>query len=62
MEKYLFCVHDHIHRSKTAAMFTQVLASRVPSSENLENLPTNLRINSLLDMLAVTKCNSIGVK
>ena len=36
--------------------------SRVPSSGNLKDLPTNFRINSLLDVLAIKQCNTTGVK
>ena len=36
--------------------------SRVPSSGNLKDLPTNFRINSLLDVLAIKECNSTAVK
>ena len=36
--------------------------SRVPSSGNLKDLPTNFRINSLLDVLAITECNTTAVK
>ena len=36
--------------------------SKVPSSGNLNDLPTNFRINSLLDVLAIKECNSTGVK
>ena len=36
--------------------------SRVPGSANLKDLPTNFRINSLLDVLAIKECNSTGVK
>ena len=36
--------------------------SRVPSSGNLKDLPTNFRINSLLDVLAIKECNTTGVK
>ena len=36
--------------------------SRVPSSGNLKDLPTNFRINSLLDVLAIQECNTTGVK
>ena len=36
--------------------------SKVPSSGNLKDLPTNFRINSLLDVLAIKECNSTGVK
>ena len=35
---------------------------RVPSSGNLKDLPTNFRINSLLDVLAIKECNTTGVK
>ena len=35
--------------------------SRVPSG-NLNELPTNFRINSLLDVLAIKECNTTGVK
>ena len=36
--------------------------SRVPSSGNLKDLPTNFRINSLLDVLAIKECNTTAVK
>ena len=36
--------------------------SRVPESGNLNDLPTNFRINSLLDVLAIRECNTTGVK
>ena len=36
--------------------------SRVPSSGDLRDLPTNFRINSLLDVLAIQECNTTGVK
>ena len=36
--------------------------SRVPSSGNLKELPTNFRINSLLDVLTIKECNTTGVK
>ena len=35
---------------------------RVPRSGNLTDLPTNFRINSLLDVLAIKECNTTGVK
>ena len=34
----------------------------VPSSGNLNDLPTNFRINSLLDVLAIKECHTAGVK
>ena len=36
--------------------------SRVPASGNLKDLPTNFRINSLLDVLAIQECSTTGVK
>jgi len=36
--------------------------SRVPSNGNLKDLPTNFRINSLLDVLAIKECNTTAVK
>ncbi|KAL9951016.1 hypothetical protein ACROYT_G043604 [Oculina patagonica] len=35
--------------------------TKVPTSGNLADLPTNFRINSLLDVLAIKKCNTTGV-
>ena len=35
---------------------------QVPGSGNLKDLPTNFRINSLLDVLAIKECNTTGVK
>ena len=35
---------------------------RVPESGDLQALPTNFRINSLLDVLAIKECNTSGVK
>ena len=34
---------------------------KVPDDGNLEALPTNFRINSLLDVLAIKECNTTGV-
>ena len=34
----------------------------VPDNGNLKALPTNFRINSLLDVLAIKECNTTGVK
>ena len=36
--------------------------SRVPGNGNLNELPTNFRINSLLDVLAIKECNTTCVK
>ena len=36
--------------------------SRIPESGNLKDLPTNFRINSLLDVLAIKGCNTTAVK
>ena len=35
---------------------------KVPSSGNLQDLPTNFRMNSLLDVLAIKECHTAGVK
>ena len=35
---------------------------QVPSSGNLKDLPTNFRMNSLLDVLAIKECHTAGVK
>nr|XP_058957432.1 E3 ubiquitin-protein ligase TRIM71-like [Pocillopora verrucosa] len=35
---------------------------QVPSSGNFKDLPTNFRINSLLDVLAIKECHTAGVK
>ena len=35
---------------------------RVPGDGDLNALPTNIRINSLLDVLAIKECNTSGVK
>ena len=35
---------------------------QVPSSGNLKDLPTNFRINSLLDVLAIKECHTAGVR
>ena len=35
---------------------------KVPDNGNLKALPTNFRINSLLDVLAIKECNTTGVK
>ena len=35
---------------------------KVPDNGNLEALPTNFRINSLLDVLAIKECSTTGVK
>ena len=36
--------------------------SKVPDNGNLAALPTNFRINSLLDVLAIKECNTTGVR
>ena len=35
---------------------------KIPDNGNLAALPTNFRINSLLDVLAIQECNTTGVK
>ena len=36
--------------------------SNIPGSGNLKDLPTNFRLNSLLDVLAIKECDTMGVK
>ena len=36
--------------------------SAVPKSRNFEELPTNFRISSLLDVLAIKECDTLGVR
>ena len=63
-----FCLHclDGIHRTSPNR---GVIACpecrrqiRIPGSGNASEFPTNFRINSLLDVLAIRECNTTGVK
>ena len=63
-----FCLHCLKGILRTSGRHDVVLCpecrreSRVPGGGNLNELPTNFRINSLLDVLAIKECNTTGVK
>ena len=63
-----FCLHCLIGIQRTSGRHDKITCpecrreSRVPSSGNLKDLPTDFRINSLLDVLAIRECSSIGPK
>ena len=63
-----FCVHCLTGILRTSGRHDIITCpecrreSRVPSSGNLKDLPTNFRINSLLDVLAIQECSTTGVK
>ena len=62
-----FCLHCLNGIQRTSGRRDVILCPecrkecRVPSG-NLDDLPTNFRINSLLDVLAIKECNTTGVK
>ena len=63
-----FCLHC-LNRIQRTSANPEVVACpecrqefRVPGNGNLQDLPTNFRINSLLDVLAIKECNTSGVK
>ena len=61
----LHCLNEILRRSSRHDFITCPECRRecrVPGSGNLKELPTNFRINSLLDVLAIKECNSTGVK
>ena len=63
-----FCLHclNELHR--TSGLRAKITCPecrkqfRIPGSGNPRELPTNFRINSLLDVLAIEQCNTTGVK
>ena len=63
-----FCLHCLEGILRTSGRHDVIACSecrrekRVPESGNLKDLPTNFRINSLLDVLAIKECHSSGVK
>ena len=63
-----FCLHCLNGIQRTSANLKVIACPecrqefRVPESGNLQALPTNFRINSLLDVLAIKECNTSGVK
>ncbi len=61
----LYCLEGILRTSGRRDIITCLecrIESRVPASGNLNDLPTNFRINSLLDVLAIKECNTVGVK
>ena len=62
-----FCLHCLEGIQRTSGRHDMITCpecrreSQVPGG-NLKDLPTNFRINSLLDVLAIRDCNSTGVK
>ena len=62
-----FCLHCLEGIQRTSGRHDMITCpecrreSQVPGG-NLKDLPTNFRINSLLDVLAIRECNSTGVK
>ena len=63
-----FCLHCLNGIQRTSANLDVIACPecrqefRVPGNGNLQALPTNFRINSLLDVLAIKECNTSGVK
>ena len=64
-----FCLHclngiqrTSGRRDKLRARSVYRQEFNVPDNGNLAALPTNFRINSLLDVLAIQECNTTGVK
>ena len=63
-----FCLHCLEEIQRTSGRHHAITCpecrreSRVPGSGNLKDLPTNFRINSLLDVLAIKECNTTAVK
>ena len=64
---YSFCLHCLAGIQRTSGRHDVITCpecrreSQVPGG-NLKDLPTNFRINSLLDVLAIRDCSSTGVK
>ena len=61
----LHCLNEILrtsHRHDVVACPECRRESRVPNSGNLKDLPTNFRINSLLDVLAIKECDTTAVK
>ena len=63
-----FCLHCLNELQRTSGLRGQITCPEcrkqfgIPSSGNPSELPTNFRINSLLDVLAIKQCNTTGVK
>ena len=63
-----FCLHCLNRIQRTSGRRDKIACPEcrqefnVPDNGNLAALPTNFRINSLLDVLAIKECNTTGVK
>ena len=63
-----FCLHCLNEIQRTSGRRDKITCPecrqefKVPDNGNLAALPTNFRINSLLDVLAIKECNTTGVK
>ena len=63
-----FCLHCLNEIQRTSGRRDKIACPEcrqefnVPDNGNLAALPTNFRINSLLDVLAIKECNTTGVK
>ena len=63
-----FCLHCLNELQRTSGLRAKITCPecrkqfRIPGSGNPSELPTNFRINSLLDVLAIKQCNTTGVK
>ena len=63
-----FCLHCLNELQRTSGLGAKITCPecreqfRIPGSGNPSELPTNFRINSLLDVLAIKQCNTTGVK
>ncbi|XP_068758894.1 E3 ubiquitin-protein ligase TRIM56-like [Montipora capricornis] len=53
---HTFCLRDNVLCPECRRNFT------IPRNGDLDTLPTNFRLNSLLDALSVTQCETSGVK
>ena len=65
---YSFCLHCLQRIQQTSGIRETISCPecrqnfRIPGDGHLNTLPTNFRINSLLDVLAIKECNASGVK
>ena len=63
-----FCLHCLNELQRTSGLRAKITCPecreqfRIPGSGNPSELPTNFRMNSLLDVLAIKQCNTAGVK
>ena len=65
---HTFCLHCLNEIQRTSGIHGEIICPEcgrkfpIPGSGNPSELPTNFRMNSLLDVLAIRECNSTGVK